>query len=229
MTRSITRLIAILGGLYFLLEFVIPARMPSWLGGFENPLSPSLPDVASVVQVLSAMVFLLGPIHLARHHISAIIHKRENWVGSIVFLVSLLVTIVAMGGRGLTGDAAPKAAANFQLAFDVMYWGVVFGFGASSMALLAFYLVSAAYRAFRLTNLDAAVMMAAAVVVLLGMAPVGDWITLWLPEAGQFRFWARKILEVPNTAVQRAVLIGGAAGGFAAGMRLWLGIGKRGD
>lgn len=228
MRRSITRVITILGGLYFLLEFVIPARMPSWLGGFKNPLSPSLPDVASVIQILAAMVFLLGPIHLARHHISAIIHKRKNWVGSIVFLVSVLITVVAMGGRELAGDGAPKATATFQLAFDVMFWGLVFGFGASSMALLAFYLVSAAYRAFRLTNLDSGVMMAAAVVVLLGMTPVGDWITLGLPEAAQFRFWAQKIFEVPNTAVQRAVLIGGTAGGFAAGMRLWLGIGKRG-
>ena len=134
-----------------------------------------------------------------------------------------------MGGRELAGDAAPKTTAAFQLAFDVMFWGVAFGFGASSMALLAFYLVSAAYRAFRLTNLDAGVMMATAAIVLLGMAPVGDWITLSLPEGAQFSTWTRWILEVPNTSVQRAVGIGAAAGGFAAGLRLWLGIGKRGE
>ena len=111
--------------------------------------------------------------------------------------------------------------------FDVSFWGIQFGFGTASMALLAFYLVTAAYRAFRMNTIDAGVMMATAIVVLLGLAPVGDWITLKLPEYLQLSLWTDWILKVPNTAVQRAIGIGAAGGGFAAALRMWLGLGKR--
>jgi hypothetical protein len=62
--------------------------------------------------------------------------------------------------------------------------------------------------------------------VLLGLVPLGDYVTGGLPYWLQFGFWANKILEVPNVAVQRAVLIGAVAGAFAAGLRQWLGLGR---
>lgn len=108
----------------------------------------------------------------------------------------------------------------------MLFYGLLFAFFASSMALLAFYLVSAAHRAFRVSSLEAGLMMTAAVIILLGQVPLGDWLTQGLPEPLQLPAVAQWVLTVPNTAVQRAVLLGVCGGMFAAGLRQWLGIGR---
>jgi hypothetical protein len=112
--------------------------------------------------------------------------------------------------------------------YNQLFYGLMTAFGQTSMALLAFYLVSAAYRSFRLKSLDSAVMMISAVIVLLGLVPLGGWITQGLPEWCQLPKASRWILANPNTAVQRAVAIGACAGAFAAGLRHWLSIGTKG-
>lgn len=227
MRRKALWFITFIGGAYFLVEYILPETMPSWLGSYDNPLSSILPAVGSVIAVVVAMAILLGPINLVRTHVSAIMARGKNWVGSIVFLVSLAFTLFAVGGNALLGESGYTLSSTFQLMFDICFWGVSYGFGAASMALLAFYLVTAAYRAFRLTSIDAGVMMITATIVLLGMAPVGDWITLKLPGYLQLSAWQDWVLRVPNTAVQRAVGIGATGGGLAAGLRMWLGLGRR--
>lgn len=121
----------------------------------------------------------------------------------------------------------PAARPFATQVFDLLFTGLVMAFGAASIALLAFYLVSAAFRSFRFQNLDAAVMMITATIVLIGLAPLGDLLFNRLPDWLQPVIWARWVLDVPNTAVQRAVAIGAAAGAFAVGTRLWLSVGTR--
>jgi hypothetical protein len=264
--RHVVRLITFVGGLYFLVEFVLPAEAPAWVGGFENPLTKYRPVVTNFVVVVATMAFLLGPLNLVRSHVTRIFRKRKGWLESSVFLLFLATAVVATSMRTRESDAAgaAKAAGKKREAasqstqprhpssgpsavsapaepprregktfFDVLHHALVFGittaFFASSMALLAFYLISAAHRAFRMSNLESGLMMAAAVVVLLGQVPVGDWITHSLPEPFQLRSAAQWILLVPNAGVQRAVLIGACGGAIAAGLRHWLGLGRRSE
>lgn len=124
--------------------------------------------------------------------------------------------------------AAPAEERTFALRFfDLMFRGVVQSFGLASMALLALYLVSAAFRSFRFQNIDSAVMMVTALIVMVGLAPLTDLLTSGFHSAFQPNSWARWILDVPNTAVQRAVAIGVCAGAFAVGVRHWLSLGRR--
>lgn len=111
--------------------------------------------------------------------------------------------------------------------YNLFFYGILQSFGGSSMALLAFYLVSAAFRSFRFQSLDAGVMMITAVIVLIGLAPLADLITGALPEYLRPNTWAQWVLDVPNVAVQRAVAFGVCAGAFAVGARYWLSIGTR--
>lgn len=221
MRRRAVWMLTFLGGLFFLLEFLLPARAPGWLGGFENPLTPLLPSATNLVVVVGAMAFLLGPLNLVRSHVATLVRRRPGRIESVVFLAFLVAGIVAASCEG----------ADIHWVFDKLYnalfYGVQTAFFASSMALLAFYLVSAAHRAFRINTLEAGLMMASAVVILLGQVPLGDWLTQALPESLQLRTAAQWILAVPNTGVQRAVEIGACGGAFAAGFRQWLGLGAK--
>ncbi|MHC4505865.1 MAG: hypothetical protein ACYTFI_21395, partial [Planctomycetota bacterium] len=150
--------------------------------------------------------------------------KRKGTPESAVFVVCLVIAVLAGFLRG------PKEARN---AFNVLYEALVHGVGtaffASSMALVAFYLVSAAHRAFRISSLGAGLMMASALIVLLGQVPLGEWLTSGLAEPLRFRSITEWILTVPNVGVQRAVVIGACGGAFAAGIRMWLGLGVKAE
>ena len=96
-------------------------------------------------------------------------------------------------------------------------------------SLIAFYIVSAAYRAFRVRSAEAGLMMGTAAIIMLGLVPVGAMITNWLPRTGpwaSFRlenitYW---LLIWPNMAVQRAIEFGLAVGAMAMGLRIWLSL-----
>jgi len=214
MIRLVIWFITFIGGLYFLAEFMLPET----IFGYRNPLTRVLPEANNIVIIISAMAFLLGPLNLIRSHANTILKHKKGWIESIVFVVFI--------GIGATIQWMLRNEPENQY-YDMLIRGLMFGFGASSMALLAFYLVSAAYRSFRLGSVESAVMMVAAFVVLLGKVPLGDVMTSWLPEEYRLSAAATWILMVPNTAVQRAVLIGAAGGAFTAGLRHWLGLGKQ--
>jgi hypothetical protein len=91
-------------------------------------------------------------------------------------------------------------------------------------ALLAFFIASAAFRAFRVRTLEAGLLAAAALIVMLGRVPIGDQMTAWLPaplRLGAVQDW---IMNVPQNAAKRAILMGAALGVMATGLRVILGI-----
>lgn len=72
-------------------------------------------------------------------------------------------------------------------------------------------------------------MMAAAVIVMVGQVPVGQWLTSGLPHHGVLSMFRTEIaanwlLEVINSAALRAVLFGLLVGGLAMSLRLWLNL-----
>jgi hypothetical protein len=104
---------------------------------------------------------------------------------------------------------------------------------ATMFALLAFYVASAAFRAFRIRSTEAGLLAAAALIVMIGRVPVGDAITravfdhpgvpqvLRALRLSDLQQW---VMDVPQNAAKRAVLIGAAMGVMATGLRVILGI-----
>jgi hypothetical protein len=86
---------------------------------------------------------------------------------------------------------------------------------------------SASYRAFRAKNAEATVLLASAFLVLLGRTFIGKLISFWVPldRAGpdipRLTEW---IMNVPNLAGQRAIMIGIALGVVSTSLKLILGI-----
>lgn len=89
---------------------------------------------------------------------------------------------------------------------------------ATMFALLAFFVASAAFRAFRARNLEAALLLGAAILMMLGRAPLGRAISDVFPDLAQW------ILDVPSNGGRRAIMMGAAIGAIATALRIILGI-----
>jgi len=69
---------------------------------------------------------------------------------------------------------------------------------------LAFFIASAAFRAFKIRTLESTILLVAGLLVIIGEAPISDLI--W-PGFSNIQNW---IMLIPNTAGQRGILIGAA-------------------
>ena len=76
-------------------------------------------------------------------------------------------------------------------------------------SILAFFIASAAYRTFRARTPEAALLLIAAVIVMLGRVPIGREISEFFPLATDW------LLNVPNLAAKRGILLGVSLGAIA--------------
>jgi hypothetical protein len=93
-------------------------------------------------------------------------------------------------------------------------------------ALLAFYVASAAFRAFRAKNLEAILLLGTAFIILLGRTYLGSLATAWLPKDSPLRLenLSVDIMRVFNSAGNRAIMIGIALGLVSTSLKILLGI-----
>lgn len=189
----------------------------------ENLLSPSVKGLASAWQVIAGFTFALGLWNLIHIHARNILKSGRNWINSVFFFVGfgLMATV------GLLSNYRPNPIN--KTAYEMAFYGMLVSMDAAMFSLIAFFIVSAAYRAFRIRSAEASVMMIAAFLVMLGQVPIGIWLTSSIDPAGVFRnlrlenisYW---ILTQPNAAAQRAINFGLAIGGLAMGLRIWLSL-----
>ncbi len=187
-------------------------------------LTSSLTTTMQVFLVVGAMALGLGLFGLVRLHGSRIMKGEKDSVYSMAFFIALLVTLVFAFGWG---QREPKVLEPGHKLYNIIFYGMMESFGASTMGLLTFYLASASYRSFKLKNAEAGLMMVAAILVMLGQVPLGQLLTAWLPEQMQVQnvaLWISYTIMVPT---MRAIQIGAAVGGLVLAMRLWLSMDKR--
>lgn len=122
------------------------------------------------------------------------------------------------GQRG-TWHATPKMEWGKDGRVKTWLYDYIFAPCNSTMfALLAFFVVSAAFRAFRARNTEAALLLGSAVFILIGLAPFGRLISDSLPDVANW------IIEIPSNSGRRAIMMGAAIGGIATGLRIILGL-----
>jgi hypothetical protein len=99
-----------------------------------------------------------------------------------------------------------------------IYKGFFNPLGSAMFSLLAMYIASAAYRAFKLRSVESTLLMGAALLVILGQTPLGSMIYEGFPS---IRLW---LLEVPNSAAFRAIRIGASVAGLVMAIRMWFSL-----
>ncbi len=111
------------------------------------------------------------------------------------------------------------AASSFNKGiYNLLFDGLFTSLGSAVFALLGFYIAVAAYRAFRIRSFESGLMMAAALLVMLGQIPFGVEIYQGMPDIRQW------LLEVPNSAAFRAIKICIAIAGLGMAYRMWFSI-----
>jgi len=102
--------------------------------------------------------------------------------------------------------------------FTWLYDHVFAPCNATMFALLAFFIASAAFRAFRARNVEAALLLGAAILVMLGRVPIGSLLSESFPYISDW------LVDVPNNAGRRAIMMGAALGAVATSLRVILGL-----
>ena len=74
------------------------------------------------------------------------------------------------------GEHVTESGTFFKWLFDSAYSPI----DMTMFALLAFFVASASYRAFRIRNFEASLLLLAGVLVMLGAVPIGDLVSSWM-------------------------------------------------
>jgi hypothetical protein len=171
------------------------------------------------LRIISSFAIILGLVSLMKVHYDKIKRHRRNWQFSWVLILSFVVTAIIGLFGGIEGELfLPTRVGGFQFDLQTLYLYIIVPLGSTMFALLAFFMASASYRAFRARSLESALLLAAAFVVMLGIIPLGDKITHHLPAFAQW------IMDIPNVASKRGIGFGIALGAIATSLKIILGV-----
>jgi len=189
-----------IAGIFMAVQYFVP--YPSVQLWYER--------VLDWLQTLLAFAFLIGTVSLIRVHMHKIGRKTPDRGYSLVLFIGLGLML----GFGFAHPAHKSPGSPF----DYMFQNVQVPIEGTMFSLLAFYVASAAFRAFRARTLEATLLLVAASVVMLGRVPIGDLIHRFIPNAANW------ILNVPNMASKRGIMIGVGLGMMATALKIMLGI-----
>ena len=210
MKKTIPLILIFVAGFLGVISFVIPH--PSYQV-YDEWIRNDL------LRVLSAFAVVLALGSLLRVHSDKIRRKRRNWQYSWLLLIAFGASaIIGLFGGVAADGILPTAIGSFSFDIQILYENIVIPLASSMFALLAFFMASAAYRAFRVRSMEATLLLTAAFIVMIGVLPLGYSISKYLPAFVQW------ILNVPNVAGQRGIVLGIALGVVATSLKIILGI-----
>lgn len=223
MKRNIPLVLAFIAGVVVFVSEFIPHR----------PFSAIVDTLQQWFMIISGFAMLLGVISLLRMNAGKVSSRSSDWPYYLAGIISF-VLMVLMGvlwgtdeKSGLLGNGEAIISWLGVKPFDYTYTHFFLPLSATMFSLLAFFIASAAYRAFIIRTFESSLLMISAVIVVLGRTGFGTMLTSWLPE--HLRFWhipnlADYVMQYPNTAAQRAIMISAALGIIGSGLRIILGI-----
>lgn len=200
LTKTLPIWLASIGGIIVVVEYFINVPV----------LSAISKEIQSWTVLISAFLLGIGMVNLFLVNLRELRNKKTD----------LLDTLVLLGGCAFM-FIITLFDTQFKAVYQWMFYEIYAPLGTAVFSLLMYSMASAAFRAIRLKSLEATVFLIAAVVAMLGVAPVGEVIWKQIPVIYQW------LLTVPNMAGQRGITIGAAVGAMAAGLRVLLGIERR--
>lgn len=251
--RPIQAATIFLAGLFWVLVFLLPRPIDAQLPKDERPqgviqglsywLADAIPVVTSFSNVITAFLLGLGVFSLVRIHLTRVIKKQNDWPFSVILLVSIVFMAAWSYTAWLFGLGENKLAYEEQWPLpyymrDLLFDGMLQVMEAAMFSLIAFFILSAAYRAFRIRSVEATILLTAALIAMLSL--MGGVVVAWdnlvnpneLKEGIQSNLtlsaisgFIRDNLQTPGI---RAIDFGIGLGALAMGLRLWLSLERAG-
>ena len=181
-----------------------------------HPFSEGLrAEVIDWSLIIGPFALVIGVVTLVNAHLIRIKRRVEHWQYSYLVFIGIAIMVVF----GLPWGPKNEVFVWF---FDY----VQVPMEATMFSLLAFFIVSASYRAFRARTLEATLLLVAALIVMIGNAPIGDHLWNELSPVGEnipstARQW---ILDNPNLSSRRGIILGVSLGVISQSIRIIFGI-----
>ncbi|MGC8867163.1 MAG: hypothetical protein ACP5IO_04200 [Elusimicrobiales bacterium] len=209
--KQIPLFIVFLFGIATLTTYYVPHKTSDyyteWINKWEN--------------IVSAFALFLGMISLFYTHYKKIQRKVDGWGYSLFVYIGFLIMILAayFSGGNLTYN---NKTTWLGWAFTYIYNPL----SATMFSILAFFIISTAYRSFRIKSFSAFLLFVAGFMVILGNMPLAEgwWDSLfgWTKTTiSDVKNW---IINVPAAAGKRGILIGVAIGGAVTSLKIIFGI-----
>ncbi len=199
MRKEIPMFIVLVCGIFMALQFFVPHSWSQFLYRYA----------LDWLIVIGIFALALGIWSFIRVSYDKVQRRSEGWPYAIIALAGLFG--MTFFGLWFMGGLESYMYRHF-------FSFIMIPIQATMFALLAFFIASAAYRAFRARSILATVLLLGALVVMLlfnpFLGPLGE------PMA-KLADW---ILNVPNLAAKRAIIIGIGLGMVATALKVILGI-----
>jgi hypothetical protein len=199
MKRQVPLFLVFISGLIMVIQYFVPHPVSEFVFTYAN-------DFVIVIGILALPIGIYSLLRRTWEKGRADPKER-------IYSIATFVGFVIMVSTGLRRESFEPGTLFMQL-----FQNVLVPAQATLFAMLAFYIASAAYRAFRVRTILAAVLLITAFVVMLRMVPLPGPLSTWNSEL------VRWILAVPNMAAKRAIIIGVGLGAITYSMKVLLGI-----
>lgn len=210
--RNLPITIAFTIGIVMIIQYYVPSKASQ---DFAE-------DMNIWTEIIAAFALLIGVQSLIHNHTMKIKRRQPGFGYSWVVIISLILMTLA----GIIGGGVENPYGIYSWMF--LYLQVPMQ--ATVFSILAFYIASAAYRAFRAKSPEATMLLIAAAITMLGRVPVGEQLTNFIPPESLFlhnfriEIMTDWLLNVPNTAGFRAVMFGVGLGIISTSLRIIFGI-----
>jgi len=199
MKRRIPLLIVFLVSSFMVVQYYVP--LDSWAWMYQYLIDWTI--------IIGVFALLLGIWSLWRVNYSKIKQRSENWQYAVVTLAGLLIMMIV--------GFIPGWGNLNNYVYEHFFYYILVPIQATMFSLLAFFISSAAFRAFRARSLLATVLLFAGLVIMVRFVPMGE-ISSYISDLSGW------ILRVPNMAAKRAIIIGIGLGAVATAFKIMFGI-----
>jgi len=199
MRREVPVVICFLAGLSFILEYFIP----------HQNVRPIFENFRQWAIIVITFAYVLGISNIVRVNYHVIQKKGRDWFYKMVLVLGLFFMIIVGLFFGGIGEGT---------VFFWIYNNAYSPLQSTMFALLAFFIASAAFRAFRVRTFQASLLAITAILVMLGRVPVGENVWKSFPDLVEW------IMNVPQLAGKRAIMIGAALGAISTALKILVGL-----
>ena len=164
-------------------------------------------DATQFFDIIAAFAVFLGALNLLKLQFIKVLKQQSGWIYSAVAIASFFFAFIigffirgayfvgedvyfsqkaaeaAILGSGSSEVVVPVDwGAHVQTDGSLFQWMFKYIFSplsATMFALLAFFVASASFRAFRARNFEASLLLVAGIIIMLGRVPIGSLISSW--------------------------------------------------